>query len=52
MAKVDALKKDLEDLGVDVHVSATGVSENWGKGPTVTVISLVIEDLEDLEAEG
>ena len=53
LAGIEAFKKDMEDLGVDVDVSATGVSENWGKGPSVTVISLVLKDLEeDLEAEG
>lgn len=52
MARVEALKKDLEDLGVDVQVSIGGVSRGGMKGPSVTVISVVVpkleEDLEDV----
>jgi len=50
LARVDALKRDLEDLGVDVTVSVTGVARGGMKGPIVTLISLVLPRLEeDLE---
>ncbi len=51
LAKVEALKKDLEDLGVDVKVSVSGVARGGMKGPSVTVISLVLPDLKEMEAE-
>lgn len=53
MARVAALKRDLEDLGVDVKVAAVGPARGGMKRPSVTVISLVLENIEeDLEAEG
>ncbi len=50
LAKVEALKKDLEDLGVDVNVTVSGVARGGKKGPSVTVISLVLPDLKNMEA--
>ncbi len=52
LAKVEALKKDLEDLGIDVNVTVSGVTRGGMKGPSVTVISLVLPDLKKMEAEG
>lgn len=52
MTRVDALKKDLEELGVDVTVSAIGVSRGGMKKPSVTVVSIIMQELEDLEGEG
>lgn len=46
--KVADLKKDLEDLGVDVKVTISGVSGE-GPGAGVAVISLVLNDLEALK---
>lgn len=45
---VTALRKDLEDLGVDVQVLITGEARG-GPGSGVAVISV---ELEDLEASG
>jgi len=52
MARVDALKKDLEDLGVHVGVKSLGSLLEDEKKREIVSISLLLPVLEeDLEAE-
>lgn len=45
--KVADLKKDLEDLGVNVQVTISGVSGE-GPGAGVAVIALVLQELQEV----
>ena len=47
MARVNALKRDLEELGVDVHVSVSEVPRGKMTRPNLTILSVVLKDLEE-----
>ena len=47
MARVNALKRDLEELGVDVHVSVSEVPQGKMTRPSLTILSVVLKDLEE-----
>lgn len=47
MARVDALKRDLEELGVDVHMSVSEVPRGKMTKPSLTILSVVLKDLEE-----
>ena len=47
MARVNALKKDLEDLGVDVTVAVTVTSADVGPAPVVDLRLLVSREIKE-----
>ena len=46
--RIEALKEDLEELGVDVHVAVSEVPRGKMTRPSLTVVSVVLKDLEEV----
>ena len=45
--RIAALRKDLEELGVNVHVSVSEVPRGKMTRPSLTILSVVLKDLEE-----
>ena len=49
---IEAFKKDMEDLGVDVTVAIAGDPMKLELKPGITLLAVVQMELKDMEAEG